>query len=273
MGQQILTPIGIAHYPYISKPYVHVPTTKIPDIKTHYKVDIELTNEEAKPIIKVIKEELKLGMLELKQEQPKLKFDRINLPYKDHVDEDGNSTGSVLIKFKSTIDYKPAVFDSENKLMMESNIYAGSEIIVSGYTAFYHTALLGAGVVLRVKAVQILKYVRGPNDEEGYGFVEQDGFKLSNAQIEEGTQEGSEVVEDSGGNDTSFINQLFSDVDDPENTDNFSEPEAKPKAKKKAAKKSAKKQAEKASEVVEEAEDSSFSDDILKFLEEGDEDD
>jgi len=43
----------------------------------------------------------------------------------------------------------------------------------------YYTAMAGAGVSLRLRAVQITKLVEGGSgNAKGYGFGEEDGYKL-----------------------------------------------------------------------------------------------
>ena len=59
--------------------------------------------------------------------------------------------------------------------MKDSNIWGGSEVKVNGYVAPYFTSMVGAGVALRLRAVQVIQYVEGSQGAERFGFGEEDG--------------------------------------------------------------------------------------------------
>ena len=61
--------------------------------------------------------------------------------------------------------------------MIESNIWGGSEIKVNGSIAPYYTPLIGAGVALRLRAVQVIQYVQGNNTSSRFGFEEEKGYE------------------------------------------------------------------------------------------------
>ena len=172
MNKTFTTAKGIAYYPYIS-----APDTKF-DEQGHYKVNLCLSEEDAQPVIELIKQSVVEGIKALKKDKPNTEIKQAPLPFSKEVDEDGNPTGNVIIKFKSKAAYKPAVFDSKGNMMTNSNIYGGSEIKVNGSCAFYHTAMLGAGVSLRLRAVQIIRYVEGASGATKFGFEEVEGFTI-----------------------------------------------------------------------------------------------
>ena len=172
MNKTFTTEKGIAYYPYIS-----APDTKF-DEQGHYKVNLCLSQEKAKPVIEMINNEILSGIKALKADKPNTNIKQAPLPYADETDEDGNPTGNVIIKFKSKAAYKPAVFDSKGTMMPNSNIYGGSEIKVSGSISFYHTGSIGAGVSLRLRAVQLIQYVEGAVGATKFGFTEEEGFTL-----------------------------------------------------------------------------------------------
>ena len=62
--------------------------------------------------------------------------------------------------------------------MTNSNIYGGSELKVNGSCAFFHTAMIGAGVSIRLRAVQVIQYVEGANGANKFGFDEVEGFTI-----------------------------------------------------------------------------------------------
>ena len=91
-------------------------------------------------------------------------------------DDTGEPTGNVIIKFKSKAAYKPAVFDAKGSMMAKHNIYGGSVVKVNGSAAFYDSPSIGAGVTLRLRAVQVIEYVEGSSGAGKFGFGEEVGF-------------------------------------------------------------------------------------------------
>lgn len=184
MNKTFTTPRGVAYYPYIS-----APDTKF-DEQGHYKVNLCIPKEEAQPIIEQIKGELVAGIKALKEAKPNAKIKQAPLPFEDEVDEDDQATGNVIIKFKSKAAYKPAIFDSKGTPMMKSNIYAGSILKVNGSIAFYNSPAVGAGVTLRLRAVQVIEYVEGAVGATKFGFGEETGFTIEDQEeVEETTPE------------------------------------------------------------------------------------
>ena len=169
------TPKGIAKYPWLSKP-----DTKFNE-EGEYKVNLILSKEDAAPII----EQINAAFAEnVKAEVKKNKGKDIktaNPPYMDEVDDDDKPTGNIIIKFKSKAAYPPAIFDAKGNVMKESNIWGGSEIRVNGSIAPYYVKLIGAGVAIRLRAVQVIQYVEGSANPERFGFEEVDGGFIQEA--------------------------------------------------------------------------------------------
>jgi hypothetical protein len=167
----ITTPKGIAQYPWLSKP-----DTKFSE-EGEYKVNVILTKEEATPLIEKINT---IFAENVQTETKKAKGKEVktsNPPYMNELDDDGNPTGNVILKFKSKAAYPPAIFDSKGTVMKESNIWGGSEVRVNGYIAPYFTSMVGAGVALRLRAVQVIQYVEGSQGASRFGFDEEnEGF-------------------------------------------------------------------------------------------------
>ena len=190
MNKTFTTAKGIAYYPYIS-----APDTKF-DEQGHYKVNLCLSEEDAQPVIELIKQSVVEGIKALKKDKPNMEIKQAPLPFSKEVDEDGNPTGNVIIKFKSKAAYKPAVFDSKGKMMTNSNIYGGSEIKVNGSCAFFHTAMIGAGVSIRLRAVQVIQYVEGASGANKFGFDEVDGFTIEEDVSVSVTEESAAAAEE-----------------------------------------------------------------------------
>ena len=190
MNKTFTTAKGIAYYPYIS-----APDTKF-DEQGHYKVNLCLSEEDAQPVIELIKQSVVEGIKALKKDKPNMEIKQAPLPFSKEVDEDGNPTGNVIIKFKSKAAYKPAVFDSKGNMMTNSNIYGGSEIKVNGSCAFFHTAMIGAGVSIRLRAVQVIQYVEGASGANKFGFEEVEGFTIEEDVSVSVTEESAAAAEE-----------------------------------------------------------------------------
>lgn len=171
--ERFTTAKGVAYYPHISKPDQNY---------GGYKVNLCLSKEDAEPTIAVIKNVLTQG-IQMDKALKKSITKQAPLPFKDEVGEDGVPTGNIIFKLKSGEDYKPAVFDSKNKAMINHNIWGGSIIKVGG-TADYYNTNIGAGVTLRLNAVQIIEYVQGSDGADRFGFTEEEGFSFEDEFIE-----------------------------------------------------------------------------------------
>lgn len=165
------TPKGIAQYPWLSKP-----DTKFNE-EGEYKVNLSLSKEDAAPIIQQINQVFAENVKEETKKNKGKDIKTANPPYSEELDDDGKPTGNIIMKFKSKAAYKPAIFDAKGNVMIESNIWGGSEVRVNGSMAPYFTSMIGAGVALRLRAVQVIQYVEGGTGPERFGFEEEVGFE------------------------------------------------------------------------------------------------
>ena len=192
MAQQPIeftTPKGIAQYPWLSKP-----DTKFSE-EGVYKVNLILPKAEAIPLLKQINGVFAENVdKEIKKAKGK-DIKKANPPYFEELDDAGQPTGNVILKFKSR--YKPAVFDAKGIPMVDSSIWGGSEIKVNGSIAPYYTVLIGAGVSLRLGGVQVIQYVEGrTGGAERFGFQEEVGYEHKAPEtFEEVVKEASTPVE------------------------------------------------------------------------------
>ena len=172
MAQQpniITTPKGIALYPWLS-----TPDTKFSE-EGEYKVNLVLSKEDAQPLVDEINRVFAENLAAETKKQGK-EIKTANPPYTDQLDEAGQSTGNVIFRFKSKAAYKPAIFDAKGTTMTESNIWGGSEIRVNGTIAPYFTSMVGAGIALRLRAVQVIRLVEGAEGASRFGFDETSGY-------------------------------------------------------------------------------------------------
>jgi len=184
---KITTPTGIAHYPYISKPDEG---HQYSDGK--FKVDLSIPEEQAEPLIKQIKEFLVEGM-KAEKAKGKKQLKQAPLPFKKEIDkETGEPTGNIIFKFKSQ--YKPHVFDAKKKLMVDHNIWGGSELKVNGLLYYYSSPAIGSGISMRLKAVQVIQYVQGTSDgADSFDFEEEEGFVFTESEDAESSSTEEQV--------------------------------------------------------------------------------
>ena len=169
MAQQPITfttPQGIAQYPWLSKP-----DTKFSE-EGDYKVNLILPKAEAIPLLKQINEVFAENVDKETKKAKGKDIKKASPPYFEELDDAGQPTGNVILKFKSKAAYKPAIFDAKGIPMIDSNIWGGSELKINGSIAPYYTTLIGAGVALRLRAVQVIQYVEG-----GSGSADRFGFE------------------------------------------------------------------------------------------------
>lgn len=172
------TPKGTAKYPWLS-----VPDTKF-NSDGDYKVTLVLPVQEADTIMQFLDEQLAASEALAKKNNPGKKVKVADAPYK--VDEEN---GNVEINFKmkakvtmqsgESFDQKPALFDAKGKPLTDVNVGGGSKIKVSYECVPFYTALIGAGISLRLRAVQVIDLVEfsGGAAAGAYGFEEEDGFE------------------------------------------------------------------------------------------------
>ena len=199
---KIVTPIGIAQYPWLSSP-----DTKFSEVGD-YKTNLILSKKDAQDVISMIdtarEESVKIGA----EKSNGKKVKQADPPYYDEVDDDGKPTGNVILQFKckakvttkngESFENKPTLFDAKGKPMLNVNVWGGSELKVSAELIPYFTSMVGAGVSMRLRAAQIIKLIEGGSNSSGYGFKEEEGYEHSETQsTEEFTSDTkTEVQED-----------------------------------------------------------------------------
>lgn len=179
-NEKMTTPKGIALYPYLDKP-----DTKFDDIGV-YQLSLRLLKDEGITLQNQLQTILdKHTDLITKQtgKTPKIQ----PLPVKENMDSEGNEVLDFKFKLKpqlrtrsgEIIEQRPQVFDAGLKPMNRVPVGNGSTVKVSFVAAPYQ-APIGAGVSLRLAAVQVLDLVRynggaetGFNAEEGFSIVEE----------------------------------------------------------------------------------------------------
>ena len=200
---KLTTPQGKAAWPHLNKP-----DTKF-DKDGIYSINLRLPREDAEGVVNTIKDVLKESVESAKKEQKGKKVKVAPLPIKDVEDEQGNPTGEVEIKFKlravgqsggDSWEQKPAIFDASGKPMTET-VGSGSTVKVGCEVVPYYTSMAGAGVTLRLKAVQVLDLVEytGGGDFDSWSFSKDDsGFVSTGVTSDTSDSSDEEDEHDSG---------------------------------------------------------------------------
>lgn len=219
--EKFRTAKGVAVYPRLNQP-----DTKYKP-EGEYSAKIRLSEEDAAPILTRITEIMEENFKNVKatllaDTDPKTKGKSVvaakalkmaDAPYKKCVDDQGEETGEVEFNVKMKASYtdkktgrvvplKPALFDAAsppNPLPASAQIWGGSLIKVAGeYNPFY-TALLGAGISLRLSAVQVIKLVSSSGgDASSFGFGgEEGGFEAEGSEFADGDAEKAPDVDGS----------------------------------------------------------------------------
>ena len=207
---QMTSPAGVAVYPWLNKPDTKFNAAGI------YSVTLKLEGAEADTLIEALAPLYQAALDAAKEESGKKKIKEAGVPWKLAEDEEGNELDGVyLFNFKmkaqltdkagSVIDMRPALFDAARKpLPAKTAVWGGSKIKVAFELVPFFVAAVGAGISLRMKAVQVLELVSGgQRDAESYGFDEEDGYVAEDVAADAGsdTTPATQDAEDGGEED------------------------------------------------------------------------
>ena len=196
------TPAGIAVWPKLTKP-----DTKF-NADGEYNVKLRIPSEEAQDLIAALDTAYAAAQDDAKEKNPGKKIKAASQPYTEELDDQGNETGNILVSFKCKAKLTdkqgnvrpnaPRLFDSKNKeFPKDQDIWGGSTLRVAFNAIPYYTAMAGAGVSLRLKAVQVIDLVAGGGGTgESYGFGEEDGYVAPAASATTDTTDAEEDEND-----------------------------------------------------------------------------
>lgn len=196
------TPAGIAVWPKLTKP-----DTKF-NADGEYNVKLRIPSEEAKDLITSLDNAYALAQEDAKDKNPGKKIKAASQPYTEELDDQGNETGNILVSFKckakitdkqgNVRNNAPRLFDSKNQeFPKDQDIWGGSTLRIAFNAIPYYTAMAGAGISLRLKAVQVINLVAGGGGTgESYGFGEEDGYVAPKAATNEAVDTDAEEDED-----------------------------------------------------------------------------
>lgn len=176
----IKTPAGTAVWPKLTKPDTKFNADGV------FSTKLRIPAEEAQGLIQKLNEIHQANLSE-QTKIAKKKVKEAALPWVEVLDEDGNETGDLEFNFKRVakvttkdgkkFDVKIPLFDSQNQPLEDVDVWGGSTIVIAAEVVPYYTAMVGAGLSLRLKAVQVKKLVQGGagGNAEAFGFESEDG--------------------------------------------------------------------------------------------------
>ncbi|MGE0175222.1 MAG: hypothetical protein AB7T49_20725 [Oligoflexales bacterium] len=191
---QITTPVGVAQYPFLLRPHTRF------DPDGEYRVTLILPKAEAQALIDTIDSALSASLEKAVAENP-AKADKVHPaqpPYSILTNEAGEETGNVRFNFKAKAKIKPrngaepfriklAIFDARGQAVSpDVRIGTGTRMKICAEVVPYFTDLVGAGVKLRLKAVQIVDLVEynGPTASQ-FGFGLEEGYDSTVTPVED----------------------------------------------------------------------------------------
>ena len=198
---KVVSPVGVSQYAWLTTPDTRFDETG------HYKTNLILKAKDALSLKTQIDGEIKKSLTLAKEKAKGKAIKQANSPYEDEL-VDGKPSGNVIFKFKTkaqiitkdgkVIPNRVALFDSMGKPMIDANVWSGSEMKVSAELIPYYTAMAGAGVSMRLRAVQVTKLVEGgSSNAKGYGFDNvKDGYEQPEAVVAQEENVSQEATSD-----------------------------------------------------------------------------
>jgi len=172
------SPRGFAVWPHLNTPDRKFIGEGDPGV---FKTDLRVKKEEVQALLNELE-----GARDQWMEQEGY-TQRAPLPWKDEMDDQGQPTGNVLMRFKQkeTIRSGSDIIPMRIRLVgadkkpCEANIVSGSEIRIA-FNARGWNATSGYGITLHPSAVQVLNLIEAPETSDLGDFdVEEGGFVAS----------------------------------------------------------------------------------------------
>ena len=166
---------GEAIYPHLMKPDVRF------NELGEYKVTLKIAKQDASQMVKDINQAIEDSLAKAQKDNKGKTVKSAPKPYKEE-------SGNVFFKFKmkasgvnkktqEKFTQRPQLLDSKKNPISPSTSIWGGSIMKIAYEPFaYFTPMLGAGISLRLKAVQVIKLVEGKSNNV---FKEEDGFETT----------------------------------------------------------------------------------------------
>lgn len=192
----LISPKGSAVWPRLTQP-----DTKFKK-EGEYSIKLKLHAAENEEFFDMLQKAYDDNYAQACRTEKKSKLKKADVPWKEE-EVDGESTGFNLINFKMTASgvtqegrawsQRPSLFDAHGKSLMAQadtiKIGGGSIVKVSFFIKGFYTGALGAGLSVKLLAVQIIKLVEyADKDAKSYGFGQEEGYTASNDHQGEGDE-------------------------------------------------------------------------------------
>lgn len=188
---KMTSPLGIAVYPHLNKPDTRF--NKFGEYRV--RLALEESDPKTQAFLEKLREHYDLAYENNLEEEGKKKLKKADLPYTQEEDDQGEPTGRIIVNFKcraiiktrkgDKFENKPSLRDSLNKKMDESvGIWGGSKVVVGFEIVPYYTSMVGSGISLRLKAVQVKELVTSGDSVDAFDFdVDEDGYQFDESQV------------------------------------------------------------------------------------------
>lgn len=191
---RFVTEAGTAIYPYLITPDTEYNSDGEYKVKLKLSPDSELKDSKGESVGNFqewLDVKMQKAMEKAKKENPGKRIKEADAPYV--IDE---NDGSLLVNFKlkarvtpknsDSFEQQPALFDAKGKPFDGNEIWGGSVMKTSFEVIPFYTALIGAGITLRLKAVQIIELKKvGEQTADNFGFGEEEGYESSASTAED----------------------------------------------------------------------------------------
>ncbi len=180
--QLVTTAMGVLVWPHLNSPDYEYDEAGV------YQTKLRLSGTDAEKFLAYVTAQRKVAAAEAKENgsfKGKGKVPLADLPYKE--DEDGNLLFNFKMKAKGTtrngetFTREPKLFDASGQPCNDARVGGGSVARISFESYRYYAKMVGgAGVSLRLEAVQIIELQEWSSGRsaEGFGFEATDGFSV-----------------------------------------------------------------------------------------------
>ena len=171
------TETGVGHYPYLFTADTQFEKAGV------FSVKLVLSDENAKPIVKLYEETLKARQ-EKENTQKRSAHNRYKVLKDGGIEFKFKLKNKVTMKDGTDFEQRPKILNADKTIAEEQPIYSGSKMKIAFQAVSWANNLQGVGVTLRLKAVQLIEVVsEKPNKQSesksdyDYGFTAE---KVSN---------------------------------------------------------------------------------------------
>jgi hypothetical protein len=180
---RIVSPVGVALWPRLDTPDTQFDPDGV------YTVKLLIPEEEAKPFLDKLEKIYEANYKAQCQTHKRKKLKLADKPWSAEENDEGELTGNIQFNFKlkahvktetAEFEQRPVCFDARGSIIdpTKVRISGGSQIKVCTETSGFYTGLVGAGLSLRLRAVQVIKLEewQGP-DAGAFGFDAEEGYE------------------------------------------------------------------------------------------------